>query len=197
MALSEEETRKQLIDPAIKAIGWTEEHIKREEVAGRIAVINGKATRSRSGRTDYTLRVKIPGGIQPVAVALLEAKKESHHPARGLEQCKGYARNSKLLNTPFVFSCNGHLFVEYDRFTGFTSDPKPMSEFPTPGDLWARYEKGMGFQLTDEAAKPLITPYHGTGESQRRYYQDAAIRAVLEKLATPGLEKRALLSLAT
>lgn len=197
MPLNEADTRAKLIDPAIKAIGWTEEHIKREEVAGRIAVINGKAQRSRSGRTDYTLRVKISKDAQPVAVALLEAKKESLPPSHGLQQCKGYARNSKLLNTPFVFSCNGHLFVEYDRFSGLTSDPKPMAEFPTPGDLWTRYEKGMGFQLTDEAAKPLITPYHGTGENQRRYYQDAAIRAVLEKLATPGAEKRALLSLAT
>jgi type I site-specific restriction endonuclease len=31
MALSEEVTRKQLIDPAIKAINWAEEQIKREE----------------------------------------------------------------------------------------------------------------------------------------------------------------------
>ncbi len=38
-------------------------------------------------------------------------------------------------------------------------------------------------------------PYPG-GEAQRRYYQDAAIRAVLEKLAL-GREKKALLSLAT
>ena len=197
MPLNEADTRKQLIDPAIKSIGWTEGHIKREEVAGRIAVINGKAQRSRSGRTDYTLRVKISSEAQPVAVALLEAKKEDLPPGHGLEQCKRYARNSKLLNTPFVFSSNGHQFVEYDRFTGLTSDPKPMAEFPGPAELWTRYEKGMGFQLTDEAAKPLVTPYHGTGENLRRYYQDAAIRAVLEKLATPGTKKRALLSLAT
>ena len=54
--------------------------------------------------------------------------------------------------------------------------------------------KRQGFSLDSEAAKPLVTPY-AKGEAQRRYYQDAAIRAVFEKIA--GGEKRALLSLAT
>ncbi|MDP6647508.1 MAG: DEAD/DEAH box helicase family protein [Dehalococcoidales bacterium] len=44
------------------------------------------------------------------------------------------------------------------------------------------------------AAKPLLAPY-AKGEGQRRYYQDAAIRAVLEKVASG--QNRALLSLAT
>ena len=52
----------------------------------------------------------------------------------------------------------------------------------------------MGFSLDSPAARPLLTPYPG-GEATRRYYQDAAIRAVLEKIAKG--EKRALLSLAT
>ena len=40
-----------------------------------------------------------------------------------------------------------------------------------------------------------MTRYAGGEEGTRRYYQDAAVRAVLEKLARG--EKRALLSLAT
>ena len=52
----------------------------------------------------------------------------------------------------------------------------------------------MGFTLDSPAARPLLTRYSG-GEATRRYYQDAAIRAVLEKLAR-GV-KRALLTLAT
>lgn len=43
MPLNEADTRAKLIDPAIKAVGWTEDHIKREETAGRIAIIGGKA----------------------------------------------------------------------------------------------------------------------------------------------------------
>jgi type I restriction enzyme R subunit len=72
-----------------------------------------------------------------------------------------------------------------------------MTEFPTPGELWARYEAGMGFKLTDEAAKPLVTPYAGSGEMMRRYYQDACIRAVFEKCAKPDELRRALISMAT
>jgi type I restriction enzyme, R subunit len=57
----------------------------------------------------------------------------------------------------------------------------------------------MGFNLTDPAARPLLVRYSG-GEATRRYYQDAAIRAVLEEIArgaSTGKPIRALLSLAT
>ena len=93
-----------------------------------------------------------------------------------------------------MFASNGHLFVEYDRTTQITSDPHPLDAFPTPEELRARYEAAAGFRLDAPEARPLLTRYRG-GESVRRYYQDAAIRAVLEKIARG--EKRALLSLAT
>lgn len=155
--------------------------------------MEGKPRRQARGRVDYTLRVKVTTDSQPVAVALIEAKAEHLPPGHGLEQAKLYAA-CKRLNVPFVFSSNGHLFVEFDRFTGLTGAPRPLSEFPTPENLQTRYEAGMGFPLVDPAARPLLTRYRG-GEGGRRYYQDAAIRAVLEKLARG--EKRALLSLAT
>lgn len=133
-----------------------------------------------------------------MAVALIEAKAENLPPTHGLEQGKLYA-SCKRLNVPFVFSSNGHLFVEYNRFTGQTSAPKPLDNFPTPADLRTRYEQGMGFSLSDPSARPLLVRYSG-GEATRRYYQDAAIRAVLERIVQcerTGQPKRALLSLAT
>jgi type I restriction enzyme R subunit len=193
MGLGEADTRAKLIDPAIHARGWTEELIKREQTAGAIELGESGPRRRRHGRTDYLLRVKVTADSQPVAMALIEAKAEHLAPAAGLEQAKLYAA-SKRLNVPFVFSSNGHLFVEYDRFSGKTSPPRLMVLFPTPEELRARYEKVMGFSLASEAARPLLTRYTG-GEATRRYYQDAALRAVLEKLARG--EKRALLSLAT
>ncbi len=193
MVLSESDTRAKLIDPAIRSRGWTEDLIRREESARMVDVIDGKPRRRAKGRTDYTLRVKVNPDTQPIALALIEAKAEHLPPTRGLEQGKGYAE-CKRLNVSFVYSTNGHLFVEYDRFTGQTCAPRPMSEFPTPAELRARYEAGMGFSLSDSAARPLLTRYP-LGESSRRYYQDAAIRAVLEKIAKGG--NRALLSLAT
>lgn len=193
MGYNEADTRSKLIEPGIRARGWTEDHIRREETAGTVEIVNGRARRAGRGRVDYTLRVRVHAAAQPVAVALIEAKAEDRPPAHGLEQAKAYAA-TKRLNVPFAFSSNGHLFVEYDRLTGLTSAPKPLAEFPTPDELRARYEAAKGFSLADPAAAALIVPYSG-GEGTRRYYQDAAIRAVLEKIASGG--NRALLSLAT
>jgi len=196
--LSEADTRAKLIDPAIHKRGWTEDLIRREETAGSIEVIGGKARRRSRGKVDYVLRIKVNPNTQPVAVALIEAKRDTLPPGHGLDQAKGYAE-SKRLNVPFIFSSNGHQFIMFDRFSGLTTTPKPMMEFPTPSELRARYEQGMGFSLEEPVAKPLLTPYTG-GEATRRYYQDAALRAVLEKIARCELKnepKRALLSLAT
>jgi type I restriction enzyme R subunit len=196
--LSEADTRAKLIDPALHARGWTEDLIRREETAGAVEIINGKPRRRAKGRTDYTLRVKVNREAQPVAVGVIEAKAENLPPTHGLEQAKLYA-SCERLNVPFVFSSNGHLFVEFDHSTGLTTSPRPLTAFPGPTDLRARYEHCMGFSLADPEAQPLLARYTG-GEATRRYYQDAAIRAALEKIARckkTGEPPRALLSLAT
>jgi len=198
MNFNEADTRAKLIEPAIHRRGWTEDLIRREQTAGTVEIINGKARRRSRGRIDYVLRVKVNVDTQPVALALIEAKKESLPPGHGLDQAKGYSE-CKRLNVKFVFSSNGHQFVEFDCFTGLTSVPKPIADFPAPAKLRARYEQGIGFTLTSPVARPLLQPYPG-GEGTRRYYQDAAIRAVMEKIARceiDRLPKRALLSLAT
>lgn len=198
MSLSESDTRAKLIDPALHKRGWTEDLIRREETAGTVEIVNGKARRRSRGRIDYVLRVKVNIDTQPVALALIEAKKDTLPPGHGLDQAKGYSE-CKRLNVSFVFSSNGHQFVEFDRFTGLTSHPKLIAEFPAPADLRARYEQNMGFTLDSPVARPLLQPYPG-GEGTRRYYQDAAIRAVMEKIAkceTSAQPTRALLALAT
>ena len=190
MGMNEADTRANLIDPALYARGWSKDLVKREETAGEVDIIGGQPRR-RDKRVDYTLRVVSSAGPQPVAVALIEAKAEERSPGFGLQQAKSYADR---LNVPFVYSTNGHRFVEYDRFTGKTTRPRDLTEFPTPAELLSRYEQHHRFKLDSAAARPLVTPYPH-GENQRRYYQDAALRAVLEKAAQG--EKRALLSLAT
>ena len=193
MPLNESDTRAKLIDPALHQRGWTEDLIRREETAGTVYVVAGQPRKQAHGRVDYTLRLPVSPGSQPVAVALIEAKAENYPPAHGLEQAKAYA-SSKRLNVPFVYSSNGHLFVEFDSSTGSTSSPKPIGSFPAPADLRQRYEEIKGFSLDSIGAKPLLRPYPG-GTIQSRYYQDAAIRAALEKVAAGG--KRALLTMAT
>ncbi len=195
MGRNEAETRIQLIDPALYARGWTEDLIRREETIGTVEIVDGKPRRQAHGRTDYMLRIKVAADAQPVAVAVLEAKSEDKPAAYGLDQAKTYQRTAKRLNVPFVIATNGHQWTLHDNRDATTSPlPCPMSEFPSPDELRAAYENAVGISLTAPAAKPLITPYKGW-EGGRRYYQDAAIRAVLEKLARG--DKRALISLAT
>ncbi|HEY9246373.1 MAG TPA: DEAD/DEAH box helicase family protein, partial [Candidatus Methanoperedens sp.] len=130
----------------------------------------------------------------PLSIGVLEAKNEGEHATLGLGQAKEYA---KTLNIPFVFSTNGHLFVAYDSFSEKVTEELPIESFPEPELLRKLYEESRGFSLSDNNAKPLFVPYRG-GQSERRYYQDAAIRATLEKIA--GKKEgwnRVLLSLAT
>lgn len=191
MSLSEADTKAKLIDPALHQRGWVEDLIRREETARGIDVIDGKPRRRERGRIDYLLLVRVNISTQPLAIALIEAKRSDEPPDKGLEQAKKYAR---LNHVHFVYSSNGHLFVEYDCSTGKTSNPRFLEEFPTPSELRQRYEKAVGISLESENAKPLLVPYPG-GEASRRYYQDAAIRAALEKIAKG--EKGILLYLAT
>ena len=50
LSLSEADTRAKLIDPAPRARGWTEDLIRREETAGTIEIIGGKARRRARGQ---------------------------------------------------------------------------------------------------------------------------------------------------
>lgn len=167
MSLSEADTRAKLIDPAIHARGWSEDLICREVTLGAVEIVNGKGRRRSSGRTDYTLRIRVNTETQPVALALIEAKKESLPPGHGLDQAKGYLAASRH-NVQFVFSSNGHLFVEFDRSTGLTTAPRPIAEFPTPAELRARYETIVGFSLDAPAALNVLakTPRLNTGALQ-------------------------------
>jgi type I restriction enzyme R subunit len=116
--LNEQDTRSKLIDPVLHQWGWTEALIKREETAGTIEIIDGEAHKQNKGRVDYTLRLQVNPDTQPLAVALIEAKKEDLPANHGLEQVKRYAEGLKV---PFLSSSNGHLFVEYDCITDITS----------------------------------------------------------------------------
>lgn len=191
---TEADTRAKLIDPALYRQGWTEAHIRREQTAGTIELTEDGAEQRAPGRIDYVLRLPISEGTQPVAVAYVEAKRENALPTDGIDQAQNY---QKRLHVAFVFSTNGHQFVEHDANSGLTSPPRPMEQFPAPAELRERYEQIKGFKLGSAGAKALLMPY-SRGEATRRYYQDAAIRAVLEKIAArKPMWNRALLSLAT
>lgn len=203
---NESDTRAKLIDPALYSARWVETvadaerathgEIRREQSAVRIEIIEGKPFKRGRGRVDYLLQSFVGGHEQPLTLAFVEAKKEKLAPTHGLEQVKEYSRRYAV---KFVYSTNGHLFVEYDAHTGLTTEPRPLAEFPSPSQLLARWFSATRLTVDSPALAPLLTAYHASGD-RPRYYQDAAIRAVLERaaLAAAGTAPpRALLSLAT
>lgn len=190
MSRDERQTREELIDPKLHARGWTEALITRERTAGGVDIIDGKPVK-RQGRTDYLLCLPAAPGQRPLKVALIEAKDENTLPELAIGQAR---RDGRLHFVPFVFSTNGHQFVEYAEDTGRITRPRPLEEIPTPEELKKRFEDQSKLKLEGEAARALFERCKG-GEAAVRYYQDAAVRAALLKIATGG--KRVLLSLAT
>lgn len=190
MPRNEHLTRVELIDPKLHDRGWTSSLIREEKTPGGSDIIDGRPVK-RSGRTDYLLCLPILPGRPPLPVALLEAKAESKLPSLGFGQAR---RDASKHHVPFYFSTNGHLFTEFGEDKQHIVDALPLTSFPTPDDLRQRYQALKGIDLTSKDAVPLFMPYKG-GELARWYFQDAAVRAVLEKIATG--QKKILLSLAT
>jgi type I restriction enzyme R subunit len=186
----EKQTRIELINPILHERGWADALIREERTPGGTDIVDG-VPRKRKGRTDYLLCIPVIDGKPPLAVAILEAKAEDKLPSLGIQQARDYM---KKFNVPFVYSSNGHLYAEYADDTRVIRDAIPLSALPTPDDLKERYERSKNIRLETDNAKALFMPYKG-GEAARYYFQDAAIRATLERLA--GGSKKVLLSLAT
>ncbi len=199
MRRNEAQTRFELIDPALEERGWSRRtDIRVEETAKPIDIVNHSARERAAGRTDYVLRRPLTPGADPIPLAIVEAKREALPPEHGLQQGKGY-RVGQLHHVPFVFSSNGHMFVEYDEQTGTTSDPKPLTAFPTPDELVQRYLSVRCINPQTPAFALLQVPYN-QGRDYFRYYQDAGMRAVFEQIiraAQNHKPARALLPIAT
>lgn len=202
MSMNEADTRYHLIDPVLRGKGYvSREHITLETVLTPPPVEpTGPKGRRRKGpgRTDYLLCVQVNDNPKPMPVAVLEAKKEAEDPLKGMQQARGYADTLRF-DVKYVFSTNGHRYGEYDRFTSLINGPFQFPDFPTHPDLKARYTKDSGVDLTRPEAEVLFKA-DSPAWSQSRYYQDAAIRAALEKILRDrqaGAPSRVLLSLAT
>ena len=68
------------------------------------------------GRTDYLLCVQVDDMPKPLPVGVLEAKKETEDPLKGMHQAKGYA-NCQCFEVKYVYATNGHRYGEFDFFT--------------------------------------------------------------------------------
>ena len=190
----EEKTRKELIDTALKKAWWDfETQIIEEEPYEWVEIINWIQEKIwKSWRIDYLLCITKDWVKLPIAI--LEAKKEEEFSSLWLEQAKKYADRFYV---PFCFSTNWKLVSAYDYNSNKTIFDFPIWEFPSPEKLQKLYEEKRWFKLDDKNASSLFQKYSNT-TNKPRYYQDASIRAAIEKTLTKWEKNnRVLLALAT
>jgi type I restriction enzyme R subunit len=202
MSMNEADTRYHLIDPVLREKGYVSRECITLETVLTPAPVEPSGPKGRRrrgpGRTDYLLCVQVGDMPKALPVAVLEAKKETDDPLKGMQQARGYADTLRF-NVKYVFATNGHRYGEYDRFTKLINGPFQFSDFPAHPDLTARYAKDSGIDLTRPEATMLFQA-DSPAWSQSRYYQDAAIRAAFAKLLRDGQSgkpPRVLLTLAT
>ncbi len=182
--MNEADTRYHLIDPVLREKGYvSRDQITLETIITPAPVepTGPKGRRRRgTGRTDYLLCVQVGDMPKPLPVGVLEAKKESEDPLKGMQQAKGYA-DCQRFEVKYVFATNGHRYGEFDFFTSLQDGPIPFADFPPHPELTARYAKDTGIDITRPEASMLFQS-DSPAWSQPRYFQDAAIRAAFEKI---------------
>lgn len=105
--MNEADTRYHLIDPVLRDKGYViKERITLETILTPAPVepSGAKGRRSKGpGRTDYLLCVKVGDMPKALPVAVLEAKKESEDPLKGMQQAKGYT-DCERFDVKYVFT---------------------------------------------------------------------------------------------
>jgi len=200
MSYNEQETRYYLIDPVLREKGYDDHSKLKLETPAPVEAIGHKGRRrAGGGRTDYLLCVQAGDMPKPLPVGVLEAKKQSEDPLKGMQQAKGYSECSRF-SVQYVFATNGHLYGEYDKTSGLQAGPHSLKEhFPSHDALTVRYAKDTGIDLT-KPESALLFMADSPAYPKSRYYQDAAIRACFEKIlrCEQNLQpRRVLLALAT
>ena len=167
--MNEAETRAEHIDPALKAAGWgvvDGSRIRREVIApGRL---QGKGQRAKAEIADYVLIYR------NTKLAVIEAKAWDKPYTEGLAQAKQYA---KKLAVRFTYATNGQAIYGVDMTTGDESD---VAGYPTPDELWGKTFAECNAWRDRFAAVPFEDK---GGAWDSRYYQEIAIRRVLEAIA--------------
>ena len=178
--MNESDTRLHKIDPQLKAAGWGV--MDGSRITTEYTFTKGKISQTQKGkpkRADYVLVYK------GVKLAIVEAKSDELSYAEGVDQAKQYA---DMLSIRFTYATNGDKIWEMDRKT---MEEHFVTAYPSPEELWART-----YGDVDEwRDKFNAQPYYDNGVKQPRYYQETAVRKVLEGIAKG--EKRILLTLAT
>ncbi len=190
--MNEAQTRFNKIDPKLRDAGWgivPGSKILVEQSAyiapGRITTTGNKNPK----KADYILEYK---GMK---LAVIEAKSDEKDVSEGVAQAKLYADALKIR---YTYSTNGDeiWFIDMGVKNSrgeyiIDSKEHDIDTFPTPQDLW---------QMTFPEENPWrdkfnLCALNRSGGRQPRYYQEIAIKNVLEAVAKQ--RNRILLTMAT
>ncbi len=181
--MNEAETRAEYIDPSLALSGWgtvEDSQIRREYPIYPGRLEGGQGRRANPLKADYVLVYK------NIRLAAIEAKAYDQEVSEGVGQAKNYATK---LSIRFTYSTNGKGIYAIDMLTGKEGD---ISKYPTPEELWNRTFE----QANEWRDRFSATPFPNKGGTwDIRYYQETAVRRVLEKISKN--ENRILLTLAT
>lgn len=189
--ISEADTRVKIIDPKLRQSGWGEENIKREFYIqkGKIIIEGNEAKRGEKKFADYVLFLN-----NAFPIAIIEAKRYFKHHAEGISDAK---EKAKILGVYFAYSTNGEEFEEFDFST---NKQRTLGKFPTPNELYERWQriteqKHIDLSAIPKERNPFLVPLYYDPQKEPRYYQLIAIQKVIEAFLK-GRE-RILLTLAT
>jgi len=190
--MNEAQTRFNKIDPKLRDSGWgivPGSKILVEQSAyiapGRITTTGNKNPK----KADYILEYK------GQKLAVIEAKSDEKDVAEGVDQAKLYAEALKIR---YTYSSNGDeiWFIDMGVMNSkgeyiIPSKEQDVDTFPSPQDLW---------QMTFPEENPWrdkfnLCALNRSGGRQPRYYQEIAIKNVLEAVAKQ--RNRILLTMAT
>ena len=184
--MTEEDVKLQFITPAITA-KWNLDRITMETkiTDGKINLKGNFVFREKPKKADYVLYFNANNPI-----AIVEAKDNKHTISHGLQQAMTYAQ---MLDVPFAYSSNGDAFYEHDFLTG-QERHIPLSEFPSPEELMARYYAAKNL---NEKEQQIISQSYYTSQNTYapRYYQRNAVNRTVDAIAKG--QQRILLVMAT
>jgi len=180
--MTEDETRAELIDPRLKAVGWGV--VEDTKVFRNHAITDGKieasGVRGKPLRADYVLSYK------GVKLAVIEAKSDELGVGEGVAQAKLYAEKLCLDTT---YATNGKAIYSICMKSGHEG---LVEDFLSPEALWDKT-----FAVQNEwREKFSAIPFETMGGTKgARYYQEIAVNRTLEAIASK--QERILLTLAT
>jgi type I restriction enzyme R subunit len=194
LLLTEADIRTKFITPALVGANgdkWNLMTQIREEAyftKGRVIVRGKMVMRGEAKKADYLLSYK-----PNLPLAVIEAKDNTHSVGAGMQQALEYA---EILDVPFAYSSNGDAFLEHDRTAkgGTVTREIPLNQFPTPAELWSRYQTAKGY-TAGQAAVATQDYYDDGSQKFPRYYQLTAINRTVDAIARG--ENRLLLVMAT